>query len=115
MNDLMVPDAREDKLPSWVRSTLLELRNKISDQEATLAIAREEARKLGCTGKVVAEGLIRKAFPLHDRALVTFTLPNGKVDVMLRDNGTRLDLNTAGPMLVLPQASNSIHIQIGDR
>lgn len=115
MADLMIPDIRENKLPAWVRGVLLELRNKVSEQANTLAIAREEARENGCTGKVMADGLARAGFPLHDRAMVTFQVPGGKVDVMLREHGTLLDINSSGRMLVLPNASNSIFIKIEER
>lgn len=105
-------DEREAKLPVWARDTINALRRQVEDQEGTLSIAREEARKAGCTGKIIADGLGTKGFPLHDRALVEFHLPNGKVCVMFREDGTILDINTMGPMLVRPQASNSIYITI---
>ena len=111
----MIPDIREDKLPVWARDKLRELRNKLEECSGLLSLAREEALRKGCTGKVTAEGIMREGFPLHDRAVVTFRLPNGKIDVMLRENGTLLDLNSSGAMLVRPQASNSVHIQIGER
>jgi hypothetical protein len=116
MSDLMTPDIREDKLPAWVRSTLLELRNKIADQSAVLAVARSEAHVSGCTGKVIADSFISsKGFPLHDRARVRYHLPNGHVDVMLRENGTLLDINTSNAMLILPRASNNAYIKVDER
>jgi hypothetical protein len=114
--DLMIPDIREDKLPSWVRSTLLELRNNLAEQRGIVAIAREEANSNGCTGKVVADGLLSsKGFPLHDRARVRFLLPNGYVDVMLRDNGTILDINSSSSMLIEPRACNCAYVRVAER
>lgn len=114
--DLLIPDIREDKLPSWVRSTLLELRNNLAEQRGIVALAREQAANSGCTGKVVADGLISsKGFPLHDRARVRFLLPNGHVDVMLRENGTIFDVNSSGPMSIEPRASNNAYVRIAER
>jgi hypothetical protein len=113
MSDLLIPDIREDKLPAWVRSTLIELRNKLNEAQGVIAIARCDAAKNGCTGKVIADSLISsKGFPLHDRARVRFHLPGGHVDVMLRENGTLLDINASGAMLILPRASNDAHVRI---
>ena len=113
--DMMTPDIREDRLPSWVRGTLNQLRNKISEQQDTIAIAREEATKSGCTGKVIADGLFNTGFPLHDRARVRFNLPNGHVDVMLRENGALLDINASSAMFIMPRASNDAYVRLEDR
>ena len=115
MNEIL-PDEREAKLPAWVRSTLIELRNKVAEQDKLLAIAQEKARNDGCTGKVIAEGLMTKGFPLHDRAMVTFHLPNGKIDCMLRESGTLLDINASPSGLVIhPRASNSVFLSVWDQ
>lgn len=115
-HNLTIHDIREDKLPAWVRSTLLELRNKVTEQATTIAMARSEAQESGCTGKVIADSLIsNKGFPLHDRARVRFSLPNGYVDVMLRENGTLLDINGSQAMLVAPRASNCAYVRLEDR
>jgi hypothetical protein len=109
----LIPDIREDKLPAWVRSTIFELRQKISERAATIAMARSEAQENGCTGKVIADSLISsKGFPLHDRARVRFIVPHGYVDVMLRENGSLLDINSSHQMYVLPRASNSAYIKL---
>lgn len=114
--NLIIPDIREDKLPAWVRSTLLELRQKVSEQAATIAMARSEAQESGCTGKVIADSLINsKGFPLHDRARVRFIVPHGYVDVMLRDNGSLFDVNSSHQMLIMPRASNSAYIRLDER
>lgn len=102
----------EAKLPIWARDLLRELRNKIEQQENIIAIAGERARANGCSGKIIADGLIHKGFPLHDRALVEFHLSHGKVSCMLRENGTVLDLNSSGAMLIRPQAANAAYILV---
>jgi hypothetical protein len=56
-----------------------------------------------------------KGFPLHDRARVRYQLPNGHVDVMLRENGTLLDINASSAMLILPRASNNAYIKVDER
>lgn len=105
-------DEREAKLPVWVRDELRSLRNKIVEQNNIISIARNEARANGCTGKIIADGLLNDGFPLHDRSMINFHLPDGKVSCMLRENGTILDINSNGPMLIRPQASNSAYILV---
>lgn len=108
-------DEREAKLPVWARDEINRLRRTVEDQANALSIAREEARKDGCTGKVIADGMLSRGFPLHDRAIVEFHLPDGKVSCMLRENGAVLDLNcSGGAMIIRPRASNSAYIAIGD-
>lgn len=115
MDNLITPDIREDKLPAWVRSTLLDLRNRVTEQQGIIAISREQATGNGCTGKVIADGLISsKGFPLHDRARIRFHLPNGHVDVMLRENGSLLDINASSAMLIMPRASNDAYVRIDE-
>lgn len=107
-----MPD--ENKLPKWARDELILLRSMVEAQAVELAIARKEAPPSEYTGKVIADGLGKDGFPLRDRATVTFHLPNGKVSVMLRENGTLLDLNSSGVMLIMPRAANSAYIQLSD-
>ncbi len=101
----------ETKLPRWARDAFTELRNENSDLKRALAMARQEDA-IGATGKVTADTLGRVGFALHDRAQVTFSLPNGNVTCMLRENGSVLDLNSHGSLHILPRASNSAWIVV---
>lgn len=109
-------DPREAKLPQWVRDELYRLRALIIQQDSQLSVANRAAPSEGATGKVIVGAMGRDSFPLHDRAMVVFTLPGGgKVSCMLRGEGdkTILDLNCNGGALhVMPRASNSAWVKV---
>ena len=107
-------DEREKNLPKWAQDLILALRLEGREKDRQLDIANKKAAK-GSTGKVVADCLGGDGFWLDDRAVVRFEVPGGKIDVMLRDRGTVLDLNSSGTLLILPQASNSAHFKIEER
>jgi len=109
----------EAKLPKWAQSELLSLRYKIADLEREIAIARGKAPENGATGKVIADDLQSRGFPLHDRALISFDLggKHRKIQCMLRDVGgrTMLDINASwGTLHIKPQASNVIYATVDD-
>jgi hypothetical protein len=110
----MATDAREDKLPAWAKLLVMNLRNTIRDQETALAIAHGAAADAGCTGKIMADCLGKIGFPLHDRAIVEFHIPGGKVMCNLRDNGTKLYVNATGSVRIHPGASNAFIVTLGD-
>jgi hypothetical protein len=105
-----IQDPREENLPKWVRDKILVLRIKIKDQSDALDIANRRAQD-GSSGVVIADDLGHNGFPLNDRAQVTFHLPGGKVSVMLRENGTVLDINGSGSICVMPRASNCAYVK----
>ncbi len=107
-------DDREKNLPKWAQELLISLRIEGREKDRQLAIARKDARTDGATGLVTADYLADEGFPLSDRAMVRFRLPNGNIDVMLREGGTLLELNSSEAMLVLPRAGNSIHVRVVD-
>lgn len=110
-----MPDEREDKLPKWARDELLSLRIRIKEMVGALEIANHAAAASGATGKVIAGVLIHDGFPLDDRIQITFNLPNGKIYVMLRENGTLLDINGSLPIHIMPRAANCAYVNLEDR
>ena len=104
-------DDREKKLPMWAQDMLLVLRLENREKDRQLAIARKKP-PVGATGRITVDCLMDDGFWIGDRSLVRFKVPGGKIDVMLRENGTLLDLNSDGAMVVLPRASNSIHVKV---
>lgn len=77
-----------------------------------MALARNEAPERGSTGKVMVHvSGRREEFPIHDRAAVTFRLPNGApITCQLRDDV--LDVNAGwGPLSIEPRASNNAYMR----
>lgn len=110
----------ETRLPKWAQGKLTELRNRITELESALTVARGLAPAKGATGKVIADLYINDGFPLHDRALIKFQVGPRKHDTItccLRNRGdqTVLDVNAqSGRLVIHPHAANCADLLVGD-
>jgi hypothetical protein len=102
----------ESKLPKWARDELTQLRGRVSYLEELVRISRGEAQNSGATGKVIVEGW-DGSFPLYDRTVIRFMVGENKISVMLRENGTLLDINALhGTLAILPRAANCAYAKV---
>lgn len=111
----------ETKLPKWAQQELYRLRCTVSALEQAITIASQQAPKEGATGKVIADYLAERPFPLKDRSMVRFQVGPGRYDTItcvLRERGKNqvvLDVNAQnGTLVIHPTAANCANLAVGN-
>lgn len=109
-------DPREKNLPKWAQDILRSLRLENVELLQALDTAKLSHNDRA-TGKVVINlGFgAQNQFPIDDRSVLDFFVNGRKISVMLRENGTLLDINSEGRLHILPRAANCVYATSEDR
>lgn len=104
------------KLPKWAQHRIVRME---SDIKALMEVVSglNNATSEGVSGKIIVEPYSTlTSFTLRDRSMIRFKLRKdrtGYIDVGIRKG--MLNLNSAESLIVMPGASNDLHVAVAHR